>query len=152
MAEEILDQQIRQSAIIYLSMREHSYKELVDKLRAKYADEAAIHNAILRLQELDFQCDERFAMAYARMKARQGKGPLYILMELGRKGVAKDLIRCAIYGQEIDWFEQAKDVRQRKFGELLPSSPKDKAKQLRFLASRGFPSSEALASFGDVGE
>ena len=37
-----------------------------------------------------------------------------------------------------DWFEQARQVREKKFGAELPVAFKEKTRQMRFLQYRGF--------------
>lgn len=39
---------------------------------------------------------------------------------------------------EVDWLTQAVEARCRKYGDSIPTDPKEKARQLRFLQYRGF--------------
>lgn len=39
---------------------------------------------------------------------------------------------------EVDWLTQAVEARVRKYGDAIPTDPKEKARQLRFLQYRGF--------------
>ncbi|MFW2176710.1 MULTISPECIES: regulatory protein RecX [unclassified Moraxella] len=39
---------------------------------------------------------------------------------------------------EVDWLAQAVEARCRKYGDNIPTDPKEKAHQLRFLQYRGF--------------
>jgi regulatory protein len=66
------------------------------------------------------------------MRYGQGKGPILIAAELKDRGI-KDF-DLSIY----DWLELAKHVRRKKFGLNIPADYKEKAKQKRFLRSRGF--------------
>lgn len=38
----------------------------------------------------------------------------------------------------IDWLKLAVEARVKKYGDDIPSTPKEKARQLRFLQYRGF--------------
>ena len=66
------------------------------------------------------------------MRFNQGKGPVIISSELKKRGI--ESFDLSIF----DWFELAKEVREKKFGQNLPSDYKTQAKQKRFLQSRGF--------------
>lgn len=39
---------------------------------------------------------------------------------------------------KVDWLTQAVEARVRKYGDAIPTDPKEKARQLRFLQYRGF--------------
>jgi regulatory protein len=43
-----------------------------------------------------------------------------------------------IDNREIDWYQLAKEAQFRKFGDALPSEPKKKNKQIRYLQYKGF--------------
>nr|MBP9786841.1 regulatory protein RecX [Acinetobacter sp.] len=40
--------------------------------------------------------------------------------------------------QDVDWLEQAYQLKVKKFGEEVTHDPKIKARQIRFLQYRGF--------------
>ena len=66
------------------------------------------------------------------MRYNQGKGPVIISLELKKRGI--ESFDLSIF----DWFNLAKEVREKKFGKNLPSDYKTQAKQKQFLKSRGF--------------
>jgi len=137
---EITPASIRFAAMNLLSMREHSAMELYKKLTKKYQQPDLIAATIKRLTEDDLQSDTRFAAAYIGMRKRQGKGPLLINMELKERGVSTELISNFLEPEDHGWKTLAGVVRQKKFGSILPVDMKEKAKQIRFLAARGFNS------------
>jgi len=49
-------------------------------------------------------------------------------------------LRDFLESDSIDWLSLAEDVRIKKFGETIPGDYQKKAKQSRFLYSRGFGS------------
>lgn len=66
------------------------------------------------------------------MRFNQGKGPLIIAKELKSKGIINyDLTK-------YDWYAKALTVKIKKYGQNTPKDYKEKAKQMRFLQSRGF--------------
>ena len=138
---------IRFSAMNLLALREHSAKELKEKLERKFECATLIEEAIAGLIEQNLQSDERFARAFVAMRQRQGKGPLIIRMELREKGVAGELIAHFIDDSDALWFELARHVWTKKFRATPPFDSRERAKQMRFLQSRGFSSRHIQAVF-----
>ena len=120
------------AAIKMLTRREHSRLELFQKLQIKGFDIDIINNSISKLGQQNYQSDERFAEDFILMRFNQGKGPVRIVSELKMRGINTfDL-------SAFDWFELAKEIRQKKFGNQSSLDYKEIAKQKRFLQSRGF--------------
>tara|TARA_Y100000739_G_scaffold158400_1_gene136807 strand:+ start:474 stop:851 length:378 start_codon:yes stop_codon:yes gene_type:complete len=115
-----------------LMRREHSKLELFQKLQIKGFDIDIINNSISKLVQQNNQSDERFAEDFIMMRFNQGKGPVRIVSELKMRGINTFNLSA------FDWFELAKEIRQKKFGNQLPLDYKEIAKQKRFLQSRGF--------------
>ena len=120
------------AALKMLLRREHSQIELSNKLQLKGFDDVDIKHSVNLLIKEKYQSDERFSEAFILLRYNQGKGPVIISLELKKRGIESfDL-------STFDWFNLAKEVREKKFGKNLPSDYKTKAKQKRFLKSRGF--------------
>jgi regulatory protein len=64
-------------------------------------------------------------------------GTQRITHELRQKGIAEELISAALPALKESELEAARSVWQRKFG-ALPQDVREKARQMRFLQSRGF--------------
>ncbi|HEY0892101.1 MAG TPA: regulatory protein RecX [Cellvibrio sp.] len=139
--------EIRFNAMSLLALREHSVKELKDKLGRKFAAVSLVDEAIAGLIEQNLQSDERFAQAFVAMRQRQGKGPVIIRMELREKGVDTELISRFVDYADILWFELAHDTWRKKFRGTIPADARERAKQMRFLHSRGFSSRHIQAVF-----
>jgi len=130
---------IRVAAMDYLSRREHATHELFKKLLAKELYEAeAISIALARLSEQDLLSDERFTEAFIHQRINRGSGPLKIRAELRQKGVDDSIIEVYLDERDTVWRENARAIRVRKYGNQAPSNLKEKARQNRFLQSRGF--------------
>lgn len=125
-------------ALNLVSHREHSRHEITQKLKQRGCDQEEIEQACQKLTEFNYLNDERFAEMYVRSKAGQGTGPARILQELNQKGIHSELAKQALEHAEADWFELAKQLKNRKFGEQIPKDFKEKAKQMRHLQYRGF--------------
>ncbi len=108
---------------------------------------ALVDEAIAGLIAQDLQSDERFAQAFVAMRQRQGKGPVIIKMELREKGVGAELIGRFVDDADILWFEFAYEVWRKKFRGTMPADARERAKQMRFLHSRGFSSRHIQAVF-----
>ena len=120
------------SALKMLMRREHSKLELSQKLQAKGFDIVDVNSSISKLVQQNYQSDDRFSEGFILMRFNQGKGPVKIASELKMRGV--DTFDLSIF----DWFELAKEIRQRRFGDASSLDYKEIAKQKRFLQSRGF--------------
>ena len=115
-----------------LMRREHSRLELFQKLQTKGFDVDVVNNSISKLVEQNYQNQDRFSEEFIQMRFNQGKGPVKIASELKMRGV--NTFDLSVF----DWFKLAKEIRQRKFGDLSSLDFKETAKQKRFLQSRGF--------------
>ena len=111
---------------------EHSRLELFQKLQTKGFDVDVVNNSISKLVEQNYQSDDRFSEEFIQMRFNQGKGPVKIASELKMRGI--NTFDLSVF----DWFQLAKEMRQRKFGELSSLDFKETDKQKRFLQSRGF--------------
>ena len=91
-----------------------------------------------RLAEKGLQSDEKFAESYIRMRSQVGYGPRRITQELQQKGIAEETIYRFYEELELDWYQIALAIWQKKYNQLPGSDLKLKAKQSRFLQYRGF--------------
>lgn len=132
------------TAVNLLAVRDHSSVELTRKLRQRYADltTSDLERVFAELERSGYLSNERFAQSYARSLVNRGQGPVKILYGLREKGIPDQLAKAALTQVEedeaIDWSQLAADLRARKFGEPLPNDFKERARQSRFLAGRGF--------------
>ncbi len=132
---------IRVAAMDYLSRREHATQELFHKLLAKEEYEADdISQALARLADQGLLSDERFTKAFINQRFNRGSGPLKIRAELRQKGISDSMIETYLHERDVVWQESALAVRIRKYGDQTPSDINEKARQSRFLQSRGFTS------------
>lgn len=129
---------VRRAAMDLLARREHSRFELQQKLRKKGSPVFIIEQILAELAAEKLLSDERFVEAYINHRAGQGYGPLRIYQELIERGIAKDLISECLHESDEQWFKLVETVRRKKFGETLPQTLLERAKQARFLQYRGF--------------
>ncbi len=140
MSEDKLSDPIeaRKKAMDYLARREHGRGELLDKLTRFGFDADVADDAVAQLVDDGLQSDARFAEAFVRSRINQGKGPVRIRTDLRERGLGGSAIDVALEEADEDWYALAREVRLKKFGPDTPSEFRDKAKQMRFLQSRGF--------------
>jgi len=129
---------VRRVAMDLLARREHSSAELTRKLRQRGVAAELIQPVLARLAEEGLLSDSRYLESLIRRRALAGYGPQRIRDELSQQGFATPEIRAALQGSEFDWFAQLHSVWQRKFAGQHPQSMAERAKQIRFLAYRGF--------------
>ncbi|MBS4097482.1 MAG: recombination regulator RecX [Sulfuricella sp.] len=127
---------IRERALAYLARREHTRAELARKL-APYCEERGEIDALLDdFTRHGWLSEERYADML--VTARQGKyGSRRIVHELREKGVSEEGIAAVLPEVRENELETARAVWAKKFG-TPPADAKEKAKQMRFLAGRGF--------------
>jgi len=123
-------------ALRLLAQREHSRSELQTKL-ARYVQEGEDLAAILdELQAKDFINEGRVAESVVNRRAAR-LGTQRVLQELRCKGLDEELVRAAgrqLAGSEL---ERARAVWRQRFG-AAADTPAERARQMRFLAARGF--------------
>jgi regulatory protein len=142
-----------EQAVSLLARREHSARELANKLGSRGYAAEAVASALERLAAERLQSDERFAEAYLRQRSQKGYGPQRIAAELRERGIEDSLIseafRRAEGEGEVDWFELAAGVYQKKFGSEPPDGMKERAKRQRFMLYRGFSHEQIAEAMGD---
>jgi regulatory protein len=133
---------LKARALEYLSRREYSRSELARKL-APFAEEGDALDALIdTLEQEGWLSDARFAESVVHRRAAR-MGTNRIVSELRRHSVDDALIQAA--GAQLRETERsrAQAVWRKKYGQL-PQTPAERAKQARFLATRGF-SHETIA-------
>jgi len=129
-----------QRACDFLARREHSRKELRDKLLRTCDDEDLIEELLEKLSAEGLQSDARFTESFILQRISKGQGPLKIRQDLSQRGIDQDLIEQYLNAASINWLAAAEAARSKKFGDVLPADYQVKAKQSRFLYGRGFNS------------
>jgi regulatory protein len=122
----------------YLARREHGRIELQGKLTKFGFDDNVAEDAIAQLVDDGLQSDQRFVEAFVQSRIHQGKGPARIRADLRQCGINDSLVDAGLLDARQNWYELARDVRLKKFGSGRPPDFKGKARQMRFLQSRGF--------------
>ena len=129
---------IRRTAMDLLARREHSYAEMLRKLRQRGAATELAEIELDRLQEQGLLSDERFCEAYVYSRSQRGYGPVRLREELRQRGVAERLIDEVLQDNAWDWGALAQTAFAKRFPEGQATDLKERAKQQRFMQYRGF--------------
>lgn len=136
---EVTAVDVRRAAMDLLARREHSRQELQRKLARRFAvDAEVIFSVINQLTQEGLQSDQRLAEALLRYRSNRGQGPLKIKAEMREKCIESDLIEQIFDEANIDWFDLALRVLEKRYGDVSAVDASERAKRTRFLQQRGF--------------
>ena len=123
-------------ALRLLSGREHSRAELMQKLQRFEEEPGSLVQALDELQAKGFINEQRVIESVLYRRAAK-LGTARIRQELQGKGLEPQAVSAALAGLQASEHERALAVWQKKFGTVAADGA-DAARQMRFLAARGF--------------
>lgn len=128
-----------QQALLYLSYRVRSEKEVRQNLKKHEMSEDVIEETIERLLKAGFVNDGKFAQTWVENRsAFRPRSRRALAMELRQKGLADETVTSAISG--VNEEALAYQAAQKRLGRLKGLEWNDFRKKLsEFLARRGFP-------------
>ena len=142
---------LRQRALRLLSRREYSRHELRNRLisgpvmRRRKASEdddpptlAEVETVLAELDVYDLQSDERYAHSVARTRSSR-EGTSRVAHRLKEHKIDPTLTEALLAELASTEYDRALAMWERKFGEV-PELPAERARQMRYLAYRGFSS------------
>lgn len=123
-------------ALKLLALREHSRKELENKLRQKGCSADDILMALDRLEEENFLSDRRFCESYIRSRLRKSpEGQQILILRLKEKGVSSALASACV-SQYFAEHEEEIDSLFKRFKERVIEK-KGEEKAMAFLYRKG---------------
>lgn len=123
-------------ALRLLAGREHSRAELERKLGAHEETPGQLAQVLDELQAKDFISEARVVESVINRRAAR-LGAARIRYELQNKGLSAERVAAAMERLKLSEMERAREVWRKKFGEPAPDAA-GRARQMRFLAARGF--------------
>ena len=123
-------------ALRYLAAREHSRTELERKLKDHEETPGQLTQVLDDLQAKDFINEVRVVESVINRRAGRF-GTSRIKYELLNKGLSTEAVAEAVNGLKSSELERAQNVWRKKFDGPAPDAAA-RAKQMRFLAARGF--------------
>ncbi len=136
--ESALEKEIKDSCLRLLVRREHSQRELLDKLALKGFERSSVQIVATLLAEQGWQSDQRFSESYARYRIRKGYGPIKISFELQQRGIDTMDLDAVVADLFEGWDEVIDSVYNKKYVDDKILKNKEWAKRSRFLQQRGF--------------
>ena len=136
--EDSNNKRAKEKALWLISYRDHSKKELIDKIKRTSSEESAV-SAVERLTELGLVNDEAYARRYYKELTQGSKhlsprGARYKLME---KGIDRELIDAIVDETDIDEREQIRIIINSKY-KNVNSDEKTKKRAVSALQRKGF--------------
>lgn len=130
-------------AVRWLARREYSRAELAERLRRRGVAAEDVERALDELAAAGYLSDTRYAHAVVAQRAgRYGRRAIvHALKERGIGAADVDAALATLAG--ADEFAEAQAVWRRRFG-TAPADDRERARQVRFLQSRGYGLSVAL--------
>ncbi len=111
----------KDQALKFLTYRQRSEKEIIDKLKKKGFEESIIDNTLNYLKKYKLVDDMEFAKAFMKDKINLNKfGPIRIKHELYKKGIDNNIIE-KILEEDDDEYNRALNLAKKK----LPSYKND---------------------------
>ena len=123
-------------ALRLLGQREHSRAELEHKLARFEEEPGSLARALDELQAKGFISEQRVLESVLHRRASK-LGAGRIRQELQARGLAPEAVTEAVAALQATELERAQAVWQKKFGQAA-ADPQALARQMRFLAARGF--------------
>lgn len=123
-------------ALRLLAQREHSRAELQRKLAPHEEAPGELAKALDELQAKGFIDEQRVIDSMIHRRAAR-LGASRVRQELQAKGLPAEAVAQAVAELRGTEVERARAVWRKKFGQA-PSDAAERAKQMRFLAARGF--------------
>jgi regulatory protein len=115
-------------------------RKLANRAEPGQAGQAAIEAVILKLKDLGYLSDERFAADYTRLRKENDKfGRRRVQQQLFQKGIAQDLSNTTLTAAyaDVDELALAKQYVERKRMKP-PANDKETARAMRRLIAAGF--------------
>ncbi len=144
---------LKARALRLLAVREHTRAELHTKLARKLGEgesEADIERALDALERAGLINEARAAESLLHRRAARF-GSARVLRDLRAQGTPEPLVKQAADTLRETELERARAVWQRKFG-APPGDAHERARQMRFLAARGFSFEVARRVLGNAAE
>ncbi len=125
--EKSNERRAKEKALWLISYRDHSKKELTDKLRRSFDGESA-EKAADRMEELGLINDEAFARRYAQTLINQKMlSPRAVAAELNRKGIDRDTIDSILDDTDVDCRANIRAVIEKKYKNINDEKIKRRA-------------------------
>lgn len=131
----------KDSALVFLSHRDRSVKEMIDKLHSKGYQQEIIKKVIHILIKSDILDDERFAWMFSKSKVEtRSWGPVKLQYELTLKGIDKDILERTINKiyDEYSQYDLIRSLLSKRINSDSEVDANEMKKHIDFLKRRGY--------------
>ncbi len=142
--------EIEEVCLRLLAQREHSQKELLNKLALRGFDRDDALPVIAALAEQGWQDDLRYAENYARFRIQKGYGAIRVRHELKQKGIAAFDLDSIVKKEAGSWMALLEQVYRKKYSQDTSMDRNEWARRSRFLLHRGFSGAMIGALFDQL--
>jgi regulatory protein len=140
MTTELAD--LKRMALNWLSRRDYSEAQLKQRLARQGGEAVDIANVILWCKSEGYLDQQRFIEMLVRSRVNKGYGLNYIVQECRQQHIEREQVQQCTAALNIDWFAQAQQQYQKKYGQTVVTEYKDKLKRMAYLQRRGFSSEQ----------
>lgn len=138
----------RERALYLVTYRDHSKKELTDKIKRTCSKQAA-ENAAQQMEELGLVDDESFARKYANeLLRKKHMSPRGIEYKLREKGISNELIAIIKEELEYDPYEEIRELLNKKYADYAENE-KVKRRAVTALQRLGWSWSDIKSAMND---
>lgn len=127
----------RSRAFRLLQRRDMTRQEMVNKLKLSGNNDHVINHILDFLEEYHYIDDEQYTEKYISYN-KERKSIRQMKMELGRKGVSKDIIEEHLENAEVSEEEVALKLLEKKYRNIEVIDDKVKNKMMGFLLRKGY--------------
>ena len=121
------ERRAKEKALWLISYRDHSKKELTDKIK-RTSDEESAEKAVERMEELGLVNDELYAQRYAhKLIFSKHMSKNAVVFELARKGIDRDVAEEILDNIEVDESQQIREIIDKKYRNLNDEKVKRRA-------------------------
>ena len=142
--------ELKARALRLLMRRDHGREELVRQLVKHAESPAAVEVLLDELVRRKLLSEDRLAESRTNTLSRKF-GASRIRNDLRAKGISAETIERVTAEAASTEFDRAKEIWKKKFREPA-ANPAERAKQMRFLAARGFSFDTIKKVFAEIGK
>lgn len=135
-----VSKQIKKDCLRLLARRDHSRKEIQNKMAIKGYEPSHVSEVIADLAQQNWQDDTRYAESYARVRSQKGFGPVRIAYELKQQGIESSTVDKVLRATTDNWINLLKQVYTKKYPGPVAMDSSERTNCIRFLLQRGFSS------------
>lgn len=136
MLAELAD--LKRMALNWLSRRDYSEAQLSQRLARQGGEAGDIAKVIAWCKAENYLDQQRFISMLLRSRVNKGYGLTYIVQECRQQNISREQVLQCAAELEIDWFAQARQLYQKKYGQSSVTEYKDKLKRMAYMQRRGF--------------